>query len=79
MCWAHSGPSGKLLGIHWESQESTGSPLGTVAEWKLLVSAGFKAWTMFSMASESKAAEHILDAEALMQFAIEEWDRQAPM
>ena len=36
MCWAHSGLSGKLLGIHWESQESTGSPLGTVAEWKLL-------------------------------------------
>ena len=26
MCWAHSGPSGKLLGIHWESQESTRSP-----------------------------------------------------
>ena len=25
MCWAHSGPSGKLLGIHWESQESTGN------------------------------------------------------
>ena len=43
------------------------------------VSAGFKAWTMFSTASESKAAEHILDAEALMQFAIEEWDRRAPM
>ena len=25
-----------FLGVHWESAESTGIPLGTVAEWKLL-------------------------------------------
>ena len=42
MCWDHSGPSGKLLGIHWESQESTRSPRSPLGvHWELWLSGNY--------------------------------------
>ena len=53
MCWAHSGPSGKLLGIHWESQESTRSPRSPLGvHWEPWLSGNY--WIPMAMLKASK-------------------------